>query len=212
MNETQVNQMDRRAFLHGIVPTCAMTCAALGTPSGLPCAPPDPAGLQTPHRWDIPVDPTPTLRQTEITRIRRFLEFAEFLSDRMGREPLLRTLEDFQSSRNVRQARAAVARTGGNTFSAFKSYYNPDIPALARLVTLEVVESTETVYEWRITECLNVEPFRRANALDIGHASTCHGDFAFAQAFNPAIKLTRDKTLMQGDAYCNHRYTWEGQG
>lgn len=211
MNELPVNTMDRRAFLHGIVPACAMTCGALGAPFGLPCAGADPAAGQDPHRWDIPVDPAPTSRQLEIARIRRFLQFAEYLSDRMGRESLLRTLEDFQAASNAEQASAAAARLGGNSFRAFKSFYDPAIPALARIVTMEVVENSDTIYEWRITECLNAEPFLRANATDIGYASTCHGDFAFAEAFNPAIKLTRDKTLMQGDAYCNHRYTWEGE-
>jgi len=128
----------------------------------------------------------------------------------MGRDWVLDTLKDFQARSNVEQARAVVARRGSNDFDAFKAFYDPGIPALARIVTMEVVESTDTVYEWRITECINADPFLRANASDIGYASTCHGDYAFAEAFNPSIRLTRDKTLMQGDPYCNHRYTWIG--
>lgn len=210
MSESPPAEMDRRAFLYGIVPACAMTCAALKGPFGPPCAGLAAPGQETPHRWDVPLDPAPTLRQLEVTRIRRFLQFAEYLSDRMGREALLETLKDFQSRSNMEQARAAVARRGSNDFDAFKAFYDPGIPALARIVTMEVVESTDRVYEWRITECINTEPFLRADASDIGYASTCHGDFAFAEAFNPSIKLTRGKTLMQGDAYCNHRYTWNG--
>jgi hypothetical protein len=210
MSESPLSELNRRAFLHGIVPACAMTCAALKSPFGPPCAAPPSPAQETPHRWDLPVDPAPTLRQLEVARIRRFLQFSEYLSDRMGRESLLETLKDFQSRSNVDQARAVVARQGSNDFNAFKAFYDPEIPARARIVTMEVVESTDTVYEWRITECINAEPFLRANASDIGYASTCHGDFAFAEAFNPSIKLTRDKTLMQGDAYCNHRYTWSG--
>jgi len=38
----------------------------------------------------------------------------------------------------------------------------------------------------------------------------CHGDYAWAEGFNPDIKLVRDKTLMQGDSICNHRYVWQG--
>jgi hypothetical protein len=30
------------------------------------------------------------------------------------------------------------------------------------------------------------------------------------KGFNPKIKLVRDKTLMQGHEYCNHRYIWTG--
>ncbi len=210
MDNLPDGRMDRRAFLNGIVPACAMTCAAVGAPVRLARGGSPLPSQQTPHRWDVPVDPAPTPRQLEVARIRRFLQFSEYLSQRMGREWLLGMVGDFQSTSNADQARAAVARRGSNDFDAFKAFYDPRIPALARIVTMEVVESTETVYEWRISECINVEPFRRANATDIGYASTCHGDFAFAEAFNPNIQLTRDKTLMQGDAHCNHRYTWNG--
>ena len=33
---------------------------------------------------------------------------------------------------------------------------------------------------------------------------------AVLEDFNPKIKLVRDKTLMQGNNYCNHRYIWQG--
>jgi hypothetical protein len=99
---------------------------------------------------------------------------------------------------------------GSNDFETFKRFYDPSIPALNRIVTLEIVENTDTVYEWRITECINTEPYIRANQRDLGYAAACFGDYAFAESFNPAIKLTRDKTIMEGHTYCNHRYTWEG--
>jgi hypothetical protein len=38
MSEARPDEMNRRAFLHGIVPACAMTCAALKGPLGPPCA------------------------------------------------------------------------------------------------------------------------------------------------------------------------------
>ena len=43
----------------------------------------------------------------------------------------------------------------------------------------------------------------------IGHAHVCYGDYAWARGFNPKIKMVRDKTLMQGHEYCNHRYIFE---
>ncbi len=52
--------------------------------------------------------------------------------------------------------------------------------------------------------------FLVAKAGDIGWASVCFGDYAWAEGFNPKIKLVRDKTLMQGHDICNHRYIWMG--
>lgn len=209
MEKQQTESLDRRGFLQGIVPACAMTCMALGAPGSLGCTESHTRDGQEAHRWDMGVDPSPSLRRLEGLKISRFLEFSEYLADQMGRDRLIETLEDFQSKRNVAQARRLIERTGVNDFEAFKAFYDPDIPALRRIVTLEVLESTETVFQWRITECINAEPFLAADAADIGYAATCHGDFAFAEAFNPAIKLTRDKTIMAGDGYCNHRYTWQ---
>ena len=75
---------------------------------------------------------------------------------------------------------------------------------------MEIVEDTETAFELKVSECLPAAVFRDADAAEIGYASVCWGDYAWAQGFNPKIKLVRDKTLMEGDKYCNHRYIWTG--
>jgi hypothetical protein len=158
----------------------------------------------------MPVDPVPSWRRQEVIKISRFLQFSQFLAGRLGRNETIRLLKDFQSARNADQAQHATARLGSNDFDAFKRFYDPSIPALNRIVTMEIVENSDTVYEWRITECINAEPYIRADARDFGYAAACFGDYAFAENFNSAIKLTRDKTIMEGHSYCNHRYTWEG--
>lgn len=203
-------QLDRREFLNGLLPGCAMTCLGCSTLPLLSSRTPEPTIQQDTHKFDMPVEPTPTWRRQEVVKIARFLEFQQYLVEQMGRERVIEILKDFQSSRNAGQAVRAAERLGTNDFDAFKRFYDPSIPALNRIITMEVVESTDTVYEWRITECINTVPYVRANAADLGYAAACFGDYAFAENFNPAIKLTRDKTIMEGHAYCNHRYTWEG--
>ena len=86
---------------------------------------------------------------------------------------------------------------------------DPSAPIHER-VTYEVIEKTDNVYEIKVTECLMAEVFREADAADIGYAVICSGDEATCQGFNPKIKLTRTKTLMQGDECCNHRWVLEG--
>ena len=61
-----------------------------------------------------------------------------------------------------------------------------------------------------MTECIWAKTFLDYKLGDIGHAHVCWGDYAWAQGFNPKIRMVRDKTLMQGHACCNHRYLWEG--
>lgn len=58
-----------------------------------------------------------------------------------------------------------------------------------------ILEDTDKVFKIKVTECLVANTFLRAKAGDIGYARVCWGDYAWAEGFNPKIKLIRDKTL-----------------
>jgi predicted ArsR family transcriptional regulator len=47
----------------------------------------------------------------------------------------------------------------------------------------------------------------RARGLEtVAYARYCAGDWGIARGWNSSIKLTRTKTLMQGDSCCDHVY------
>jgi len=75
--------------------------------------------------------------------------------------------------------------------------------------TFEFIQSDEHVLEMRTTECLWAKTFREADAAEIGYAGFCYQDYPWAKAYNPKLTLIRDKTLMQGDAYCNNKWVME---
>ena len=60
-----------------------------------------------------------------------------------------------------------------------------------------------------ITECLWAQTFREANAADLGFVTICYQDEVMAAAFDPRLKLTRIKTLMNGDDGCHFHWVWE---
>ena len=74
----------------------------------------------------------------------------------------------------------------------------------------QFLASEGAAFEMKVAECLTASTFLAQNAGDIGYALVCWGDYAWAEGYNPKIKLVRDKTLMEGHAYCNHRYIWTG--
>jgi hypothetical protein len=74
------------------------------------------------------------------------------------------------------------------------------------ILTIEVIENRQDLVLWKITECLNAKIFRELNAAEIGYATLCHGDEAWAKAFNPNIQFIRIKTLMEGHECCDHCY------
>jgi len=77
-------------------------------------------------------------------------------------------------------------------------------------VTFEEVSNSDTAYEAKITECLWAKIFREADAADIGYAGICYGDYATTKAFNPKMKFTREKTLMEGADCCHVKWEMEG--
>ena len=82
----------------------------------------------------------------------------------------------------------------------------PD-PIMRNAVAFDIVKDSETAFEVRVCECLWASTFRAADAADLGYSWVCRPDFAMARAFNPDLRLRRDRTLMQGATRCNHR--WE---
>jgi len=108
--------------------------------------------------------------------------------------------------------REAARMSPKNDFATYilqnKKFFSS--PFWNHVLTYTIVEDTEKVFEKKYTECLFAKTFREANASDIGYATYCYGDFGFAEGFNPKIRLTRTKTLMQGDDCCHFRWVWEG--
>ena len=94
-------------------------------------------------------------------------------------------------------------------FETFKAPIKSNDGFYQHTTTYEVLEDTDDVLEIKVTECLWADMYREAGEAELGYASVCHQDFIAATAFNPKLKLIRDKTLMQGHDCCNHRWVFE---
>lgn len=139
-----------------------------------------------------------------------FVPLMESLGKEIGREKLIEMLKK-ACEESGRQIGQNMAKSFPNPdFASFNSWAkNPD-RFWQHVLTFSIVEDTEKAFQVKITECLWAKTFRDANAADIGYAVSCHGDFAMASGYSPNLSLVRTQTLMQGDAFCNHRYLWEG--
>ncbi len=73
-------------------------------------------------------------------------------------------------------------------------------------IPVEIIKQSPSEGIVKMPECLVAKTFREAGAADIGYAAICHADFAVAKAFNPKIKLIRNKCLMKGDDCCFFEY------
>lgn len=121
-------------------------------------------------------------------------------------EALKRAASEAAAQSEQQSAESAPQRD----LATFTSFVRETDRFWKHVLTLDVVEDTETAVEVKVTECLWAKTFREADAAEIGYATICHPDFAICQAFNPRITMIRSKTLMQGDDCCDHRWVWDG--
>ncbi len=199
--------LERRSFLMLGVPACAALCAGLcGSARGglLPQAAAQGAAPAAKHPFDEEVPRKFTFRQMQRIQLMSSIELSKYLTRTMGREKALALLRAFADENAARQAPEAAKQVGGNDFVGVKKLFSPQM--YQNRLIMEVVESTDRVHQLKVTECLWARTCLDASAGEEGYASICHGDYAFATAFNPKIEMLRDKTLMQGHGYCNHRY------
>ncbi len=198
---------DRRAFITKILPGCAMTC--LGTQAVLSSVVSgDRTSMQEEiHKFKEPVGRVPTRLQMTMTRYGDFIQLARALENEMGKDKLIEFLKKTTTERLLEVGKNQASRSPDDSFETYVKQFRG---GYENSLTKEVVEDTDKAFELKVTECLWASAFHGMNAGDLGHAWVCWGDYAWARGFNPKIEMVRDKTLMQGDDCCNHRYLWKG--
>ena len=214
MSEKKTPTIGRRDLLVKTAPACAMACLGLGaTPNlvGLLAQEANSPQERPRDRFDEVLENPPAFTQRSRRRMefRRWVRFIETLREELGDSATIRLLnigsEKVGRQTGERQARNLRAKGLEPTFEVFVSQFRP--PNFSDLLTHEVVVDTEDTFELRVTECANATVFKEMGCGgEIGHAMVCNMDFAWPRAFDPSFRMERDKTLMQGDDHCNHRY------
>lgn len=131
------------------------------------------------------------------------------LAKKIGKEKFIKMLKDASAETAAAGSKQLAKSLPKNDLAGFVSVLKKPDYFWKHALTLEIVEDTETTFEVKITECIFDKTFHDFKAPDIGYAMVCHADFAMARAYNPKMKLTRTKTLMQGHDFCNHRWVME---
>ncbi len=70
----------------------------------------------------------------------------------------------------------------------------------------ELVKITDTKIATNITRCRYADMYKEHGMEEFGYLLSCGRDFAMVAGFNPKIKLTRTKTIMEGDDICDFRF------
>ena len=205
MNRNRTVNRQRRQAITTILPACAPTC--LGASPALAMLQSGPT-QKTPHRFDSDLERTLTNRQFLDMRYRDVIVLAKGLEKHMGREKAIAFLKKVTTEQMLERGKEQASQFPDDSLDSYVDQFRA---GYKNTLTMEIVRDSRKAFELKVTECLWADTFHRAGAGEIGFAWICWGDYAWARGFNPKIRLVRDKTLMQGHAYCNHRYIWEGK-
>lgn len=119
-----------------------------------------------------------------------------------GREKALEVMGQAWTSYGKENMGRRAKELGDNSLAAlgklFKSFSS-------REVDLAVVEANEDRVALRITRCGHYDAFKELGAPEVC-VKYCESDYEACKAFNPSIKMVRDKVLAEGADHCNH--TW----
>ena len=192
--------LTRRRFISTVMPACSIAC--LGRDSIWAWT------LQDKHKFDAEYPRKMTYKDVWAARFAEFIYLAKAMEKEMGKDKLIEFLKKTTTEKWIKRGQEHANNSPDNSFKTYVNTFRP--PRYRAQLTHEVVVDTDTVFELKVKECLTSWAFRRADAADIGYAYICFGDYAWAESFNPKIKMVRDKTLMQGHDYCNHRYILSG--
>ena len=129
-----------------------------------------------------------------------------------GKEKAIKVVEKLYEKKAIESAKQMVIHSGDiNNFADFKEFFmrqmNSDFYKNA--ITFTIIVDSETKLEFKITECLYAKVFKELDETEKGYRFYCKLDLVLAKIYHPNVKLTRTKTLMEGNECCKFTYTWE---
>lgn len=198
--------LNRRQFLTGAIPVCAAGCLM---PKSL-VAMIQSDLQQAKHKFDLPIDRPLTNRQYARASNRGKISLIKTLIKELGEEKAIEIIKTDTRENALAMGKRQAQAAEKNDLNTYVDMFR-DTEGFKNTLSMEIIEDTEKAFELKITECLFAQPYLEAGlGGKVGHAALCYMDYFWPQGFNENIKMIRDKTLMQGHAYCNHRYVWTG--
>ena len=199
------NHLDRRNFLTKTMSVCALSCIGMCNSSVLSAMNFSGQDQEDEHKFDHKSDKEFTRKQLLKREYGNMVELIKFMQKHMSNEELMGLLKNYSAEVGTRVGKSQASSSPDISFESFTKYFRP--PSYKNTLTLKIVQDTPKVFELKVTECIWAEAFKEFDlAGELGHALICNMDYYWPKAFNPDFKMERDKTIMQGDLYCNHKY------
>ena len=123
----------------------------------------------------------------------------------LGENEALAVAERAIRTDSAAAGRVLAERYGGNGLAELARVVR-EVWAEEGALELQMLAESDQVLDFDVTRCRYVEMYRQLGLEAFGGCLSCSRDAAFAEGFNPRIRLTRTRTIMQGDAVCDFRF------
>jgi hypothetical protein len=134
------------------------------------------------------------------------IPLAKEMAAEIGEQAYLGLMRSASARAARKQGADLAAQASSNDFQTFVEGLKAAESVFGKTQTFEIIEESERAIQVRFSECLCATVFRTAGAAEIGYEMMCHPDAALAEGFNPRLRMTRSKTLMEGHDCCDHRW------
>jgi hypothetical protein len=143
------------------------------------------------------------LKRREI-EARILMPVLEALGAEFGRERVLETARRVIVDVARAQGQALAQRAGGDSLAhlatALEDWQRGDA------YRMDVLEQTDRRFSFNVTRCRYAEMYRALGIPELGALLSCNRDFSLVEGFNPAVRLTRTRTIMEGASHCDFRF------
>jgi len=146
------------------------------------------------------------LRRREI-EARILAPLVEAFAGEFGRERVLEVARRVIVEIARTQGRELAEKVGTNDLRTFAATKEPWTRNGA--LEIEVLRGNDREYDFNVTRCRYAEMYRALGIPELGALLSCNRDFALGEGFNPRMKLTRTRTIMEGAPHCDFRYRME---
>ncbi|MFC1564756.1 L-2-amino-thiazoline-4-carboxylic acid hydrolase [candidate division KSB1 bacterium] len=206
MEQQNSHGLLRRDFLSKVIPVCAMLCTGCGSALAGKASEKNIIEFQEKHRFDNDFPVKLTVRDYFKRIAAGKISTLHEIEKDIGEKRLLEILRRKAYNEGFAKGEHIAKEYPDKDFFSYNERFRSTDSFAKALITYDIVEDSERVFELKVTECVIVEPYIKAGAGKYADAELCNEDFSHAEGYNKKIKLIRDKTLTSGHTYCNHRY------
>lgn len=134
--------------------------------------------------------------------------FAEMVAQ-VGEEKAVSILDSAIRKAAIAEGKAFAAKAPGGQPSMADFIKLYELWTSNGSLDIEVLEATETRFDFNVTRCQYAETYKAMGLGKIGHLLSCNRDGSFCEGYDPRMKLERKQTIMAGAACCTFRYKLE---